>query len=125
MIPAGVSVEAIPTGAEQLQKPFEIDVQEREGSVLVRLSGEIDLAAVEAIETELLPLEKRFPTVILDLRGVTFLDSTGLRAIVSADARARKNGSELKIVRGPEQVQKILYLSGLDKILPLVDPEEL
>jgi anti-sigma B factor antagonist len=108
-----------------LQKPFEIDVQEREGSVLVRLSGEIDLAAVEAIETELLPLEKRFPTVILDLRGVTFLDSTGLRAIVSADARARKNGSELKIVRGPEQVQKILYLSGLDKILPLVDPEEL
>jgi anti-anti-sigma factor len=125
MTPAGVSVEAIPIGAEQLQKPFEIDVQGRESSVLVRLSGEIDLAAVEAIETELLPLEDRFPTVILDLRRVTFLDSTGLRAIVSADARARKNGAELKIVRGPEQVQKILYLAGLDKILPLVDPEEL
>src|SRR2546422_9574595 len=96
MTPAGVSVEAIPIGAEQLQKPFEIDVQGRESSVLVRLSGEIDLAAVEAIETELLPLEDRFPTVILDLRGVTFLDSTGLRAIVSADARARKNGFEMK-----------------------------
>jgi anti-anti-sigma factor len=108
-----------------LQKPFEIEVQERDSSVLVRLSGEIDLAAVEAIENELLPLEDRFPTVVLDLRGVTFLDSTGLRAIVSADARARKNGFELKIIRGPEQVQKILYLSGLDKILPLVDPEEL
>jgi anti-sigma B factor antagonist len=108
-----------------LEKPFDIDVQEREGSVLVRLSGEIDLAAVEAIETELVPLEDRFPTVILDLRDVTFLDSTGLRAIVSADARARSNGFELKIVRGPEQVQKILYLAGLDKILPLVDPEEL
>jgi anti-sigma B factor antagonist len=108
-----------------LEKPFEIDVQERKGSVLVRLSGEIDLAAVEAVETELLPLEERFPTVILDLRGVTFLDSTGLRTIVSADARARKNAFELKIVRGPEQVQKILYLAGLDKILPLVDPEEL
>jgi anti-sigma B factor antagonist len=108
-----------------LQKPFEIDVQERESSALVRLSGEIDLAAVEAIETELLPLEDRFPTIVLDLRGVTFLDSTGLRAIVSADSRARKNGFELKIIRGPEQIQKILYLSGLDKILPLVDPEEL
>jgi anti-sigma B factor antagonist len=108
-----------------LQKPFEIEVQERDSSVLVRLSGEIDLGAVEAIETELLPLEDRFPNVILDLRGVTFLDSTGLRGIVSADARARKNGFELKIIRGPEQVQKILYLAGLDKILPLVDPEEL
>jgi len=120
-----VSLEAIPIGAEQLQKPFEIEVQERESSVLVRLSGEVDLAAVEAIETTLLPLEERFPTVILDLRGVTFLDSTGLRAIVSADARARARGFELKIVRGPEPVQKILYLAGLDKILPLVDPEEL
>lgn len=108
-----------------MQKPFEIDVEERESSALVRLSGEIDLAAVEAIETELLPLEDRFQTIVLDLRGVTFLDSTGLRAIVSADARARNNGFELKIIRGPEQVQKILYLSGLDKILPLVDPEEL
>jgi anti-sigma B factor antagonist len=108
-----------------LQNPFEIEVQERDSAVLVRLAGEIDLAAVEAIETELLSLEERFPTMILDLRGVTFLDSTGLRAIVSADARARKNGFELKIVRGPEQVQKILYLAGLDKILPLIDPEEL
>jgi len=51
--------------------------------------------------------------------------SSGEVAIVSSDARARQNGFELKIVRGPEQVQKILYLAGLDKILPLVDPEEL
>jgi anti-anti-sigma factor len=108
-----------------MEKPFEIGVEEHESSALVRLGGEIDLGAVKAIETALLPLEDRFPTLILDLREVTFLDSTGLRAIVSADARARKNGVELKIVRGPERVQKILYLAGLDKILPLIDPGEL
>jgi anti-anti-sigma factor len=108
-----------------MEKPFDIAVQEDESSAQVRLSGEVDLAAVEAIETTLLPLEERYRTLILDLRGVTFLDSTGLRAIVSADARARKSGLDLKIVRGPEPVQKILYLAGLDKILPLVDADDL
>jgi anti-anti-sigma factor len=108
-----------------MEKPFDIEVQEQERVAHVRLSGELDLAAVETIETTLPPLEERCRSVILDMRGVTFLDSTGLRAIVSADARARKNGVELKIVRGPEPVQKILYLAGLDKILPLIDPDEL
>ncbi len=106
-------------------QPFEITVDEHEDFVLVRLCGEFDLAASEAVETALLPLEARFPMVILDLREVTFLDSTGLRAIVSADARSRKDGFELKIVRGSEEVQKLLYLAGLDKILPLIDADEL
>jgi anti-anti-sigma factor len=108
-----------------MEKPFDIEVQELENVAHVRLSGEVDLAAVEAIETTLRPLEEGYRTLILDLSGVTFLDSTCMRAIVSADARARKNGVELKIVRGTERVQKILYLAGLDKILPLVEADEL
>jgi anti-sigma B factor antagonist len=107
------------------QAPFEIVVDEHETYVHVRMEGEFDLAAVEAVETTLLPLEERFRVVVLDLRGVSFLDSTGMRAIVSADARSRKNRFELKIVRGPEAVQKLLYLAGLDKILPLIDAEDL
>jgi anti-sigma B factor antagonist len=108
-----------------MQVPFHIDVEERESYALVRLGGEFDLAAAEAVETALRPVEDRFPTVLLDLREVTFLDSTGIRVIVSADARSRKAGRELKIVRGPESVQNLLYLAGLDKILPLIDAEEL
>ena len=108
-----------------MDKPFDITVEERDGHALVGLCGEFDLAAVEAVETALLPVEARFPMVILDLREVTFLDSTGLRAIVSADARAREKGFELKIVRGSKEVQKLLYLAGLDKILPLIDADEL
>jgi anti-anti-sigma factor len=107
------------------QAPFEIVVDEHDTYVHVRMEGEFDLAAVEAVETTLLPLEARFSTVILDLRGVSFLDSTGMRAIVSADARSRQRHFELKIVRGPEPVQKLLYLAGLDKILPLIDANEM
>jgi anti-sigma B factor antagonist len=108
-----------------MQLPFEIEVEERETYALVGMAGELDLAAAEAVETALAPVEDRFPTVVLDLRNVTFLDSTGIRVLVSADARARKAGRELKIVRGPEEVQKLLYLAGLDKILPLIDADEL
>lgn len=108
-----------------MEHPFDVVVEERGDLVLVCLTGEFDLAAAEAIETTLLPLEARFRTVILDLRGVSFLDSTGLRAIVSADARSRERGFQLKIVRGPEHVQKLLHVSGLDQILPLVDADEL
>ena len=108
-----------------MDKPFDIRVEERDGHALVGLCGEFDLAAVEAVETALKPVEAQFSTVILDLREVSFLDSTGLRAIVSADARAREKGFELKIVRGSEEVQKLLYLAGLDKILPLIDADEL
>jgi anti-sigma B factor antagonist len=100
-------------------------VSEHEAYAVVHLAGDFDLAAVEAVESALVPVERRFSTVILDMRGVTFLDSMGLRAIVSADARSRKKGFELKIVRGPEHVQKLLYLAGLDKILPLIDADEL
>ncbi len=102
-----------------------MSVEEHEQFVLVRLVGEVDMAAFGAVESTLLPLEKRFPSVIIDLRGVSFLDSMGLRALISADARAREEDFALKIVRGPEQVQKLLYLTGLDKILPLIDASEL
>jgi anti-sigma B factor antagonist len=108
-----------------MSQPFEIAVEEHEEFVLVGLVGEVDMAAFGAVESTLLPLEKRFPSVIIDLRGVSFLDSMGLRAIISADARAREEDFALKIVRGPEQVQKLLYLTGLDKILPLIDASEL
>jgi anti-anti-sigma factor len=109
-----------------MTRPFEVDVERGDGRALVRVSGEFDLAATQAVEDALLSVEDEANRVIvLDLREVTFLDSTGLRAITSADHRAREAGHELKIVRGPEQVQKLLYVTGMDKILPLVDdPEE-
>ena len=112
-------------GNKRTGQPFEIAVEEHKDFVLVRLVGEIDLAAVNAVESTLLPLEKRFPNVMIDLRGVSFLDSSGLRAIVSAHARSREGGFELKIVRGPKQVQKLLNVTGLDELLPLIDAGEL
>jgi anti-anti-sigma factor len=105
---------------------FEVEVERGDGQAVVRVSGEFDLAATHVVEEALLSVEDdQNRVIVLDLREVTFLDSTGLRTITSADHRARDAGHELRIVRGPEQIQKLLYVTGMDKILPLVDdPEE-
>jgi anti-sigma B factor antagonist len=102
--------------------PFQIQVERDERVGTVRLDGEFDLSAADRVEEALRSLEAERPAVVvIDLRGVTFLDSTGLRTITSADARARDGDYELRIVRAPEAVQKLLHVTGMDKILPLVD----
>ncbi len=89
---------------------------------MVRPVGEFDLAGVEAVEEALRPLEHAFSTVLVDLREVEFLDSTGLRTLLQADARSRRNGFELQIINSDSgQVRRVLELTGMDKKLPLID----
>ena len=64
------------------------------------------------------------PTVTLDLRELTFIDSSGIRAILRADTRARALGSRLRLIAGPERVQKVFQITRLDHQLEFVDPEE-
>jgi anti-anti-sigma factor len=104
-----------------MAQPFHVEVLRAEGVATVRVAGEIDLSAAERLERALQEAENGSAVIVLDLREVTFIDSTGLRTITSADARARSDGYGFKIVRGSEQVQKLLHLTGMDKILPLVD----
>ena len=105
-----------------MPQEFGVEVTRDDRVSTVRVRGEIDLAAAERLEQALQSVQDEPSEItILDLREVTFLDSTGLRTITSADARARKDGHELRIVRGSDQVQKLLHVTGMDKILPLVD----
>ncbi|WCB92169.1 Anti-sigma F factor antagonist [Baekduia alba] len=85
--------------------------------------GELDLAtAPELEETLMAPLRDGRHTV-LDLRGLDFMDSTGVRVIVAAHLAAQESGGRLAIVRtdpaGP--VGRVLEISGLDAVLDLVD----
>ena len=60
---------------------------------------------------------------MLDLRRLNFLDSTGLRVVASADARARDEGRRLVIVKGPPAVQRVFELTRLDEHFELVEDE--
>jgi anti-sigma B factor antagonist len=88
----------------------------------VAIAGELDLAAIPAFEEELRRVEADRPDVlVLDMTLLTFMDSSGLRALVMADDRARTQGRRLAIVPGPPQVRRVFEITKLDERLDLVD----
>lgn len=91
-------------------------------TVRLALQGELDIASAGAVEQELARIElDPPPTIVLDLSELAFMDSTGLRIIVAADARAREHGRKLVIVRGPDAVQRIFRMTRIDERLDIVD----
>jgi anti-anti-sigma factor len=88
----------------------------------VRLRGELDISGAEGIERAIEVVEQTTTGVlVIDLRDLEFMDSTGLRLILSADARARDRGSRLVIVRGPETVHRVFRMAALEDRLLFVD----
>ena len=89
---------------------------------LIALAGEFDLAAVQNFEQELSRLEADAPTVVVvDLTALKFMDSSGLRALVMADHRARRAQRRLAIVPGPPAVKRVFEITQLDERLDLVE----
>jgi anti-anti-sigma factor len=113
--------------ALSVQSQFRVEVRSEGRSAVVAVSGELDLASGPELEQVL----ERFtgtPTelLVIDLREVDFMDSTGLSIIVKAHQRFADDGRQLGLVRGSSQVQRLLDLTGVAERLPLVDtPEEL
>lgn len=94
---------------------------------MIEVSGELDLASGPTLESELEKLSAPDTTlVIIDLRRLEFMDSTGLSIIVRAHQRLSQEGCELGLVRGSPQVQRLLDLTGVAERLRVVSaPEEL
>ena len=96
--------------------------EDRDGLVRVALVGELDLSTVAKVQEELRRVEASAPaTMVVDLSKLTFLDSTGLRCIVTADERARAEGRRIVIVRGPDAVQRVFAITRLEDRLEMVD----
>jgi anti-anti-sigma factor len=105
--------------------PLEITTEQREGQTRVVLAGELDIASAPQFEEGLAAVEGDTPGVlVLDLRGVEFIDSTGLRAVIAADERARSAGRRFVIVRGTAAVERVFSVTQLDQRLEIVDDPE-
>ena len=92
---------------------------------MIAVSGELDLASSPALEEQ---LERVFESdaqlVILDLRDLDFMDSTGLSVVVKAHQAADEHDRRLCLVKGPPQVQRLLTLTGVAERLPVLDSPE-
>jgi anti-anti-sigma factor len=76
----------------------------------VQVAGELDIDTTPQLEQTL--REPRAPLVVLDLRELAFIDSSGVHAIVNASVRARQFGRRLVLLRGPPRVDRIFGLTG-------------
>ena len=84
--------------------------------------GELDIATVEKLRAEVEGLrESGFSKLVLDLRGVRFLDSTGLRLVLELDAAAKEASHELLIIRGSAVVQRIFEVTQVSERLKFID----
>ena len=92
-------------------------------SVRVAVSGELDLSSALVFEEELRRIEDNSDEalLVLDLRSLKFMDSTGLRLILSAHARAINSGRKLAIIEGGEAIRRIFRLTGVIERLNVVD----
>jgi anti-anti-sigma factor len=102
--------------------PFEITTEEGEGRTRVVLAGELDIASAPQFEEGMEKAEAGTPDLlVLDLRKVEFIDSTGLRAVIAADERARAAGRRFVIIRGTPAVERVFSVTQLDQRLEIVD----
>lgn len=98
-------------------EPFDVDVQARAGELWVLPTGDLDILAAPELDEALgLALRSDADAVVIDLRGLELLDSTGLRVLVKACFG--DDGHRISLVRGNEHVSTVLRISGLEDRLP-------
>ncbi len=95
----------------------------REDVAVVTLEGELDVAGSALLEAELdrVVAEHGPASIILDLSGLDFMDSTGLRLVVLTDAKAREAGWQLLLVRGNESVHRVFEITRMAERLTFTD----
>jgi anti-anti-sigma factor len=105
----------------QLREQPVIAVEQRDGGILVRLGGELDLYNADAVRAALLDAAKQAPArLVLDLEEVEFIDSTALGALIEARASLPERRGLLLASPGHE-TRRALQVSGLDRHLPVHD----
>ena len=104
-----------------------IDVRSESDKVVLRLHGELDLLGAPLLQKEIENAEAEAKGIlVLDLQELQFIDSAGLRVILDAHERTRSRGTELALTRGPEQVQRLFTIAGVNEHLRIIaSPDEL
>jgi anti-sigma B factor antagonist len=100
--------------------PFSAAATRDGAMVVIALTGELDLATAPQLERAIPPISPG-ETLVIDLRGLSFLDSSGLHALMRLDVAARDEGWSLAVVRGGPDVQRILDIVRLCDRVRMVD----
>lgn len=109
-------------------------MEEREGAVLhtrvkeaggipvVELEGEIDLSTSPLFKERVYEvIDAGGKEIVIDLNGLSFMDSTGLGVLVAVLKKTKSEGGRVRLVCGRENIRKVFILTGLDKVFSIYD----
>jgi anti-anti-sigma factor len=115
------------TFVEHVGEHFRVDVRSAPDRVVLELHGELDLLGTPTLEKAVERVEEGAPAiVVLDLSDLQFIDSAGLRVILTAHEHAQQHDWDLALTHGSEQVQRLFAIAGVGDHLRIVDsPDEL
>lgn len=110
-----------------MQRNFAVQAQITERAVTLVLSGELDLVSSPDLERAMeAQAHSDAELIVLDLRKLDFMDSTGLHMVLRIQQGVHEAGRRFALIRGPDQVQRLFDLTGLTETLTIVDsPDQL
>ncbi len=99
---------------------LEVQTRQTEGGVtVVAPTGRLDVAGAPALKNAMTDLARNGPPrVVIDMEGVSFVDSTGLGSVIAALKQIRNRQGELRLAAPNQQVRVVLELTTLDKVFP-------
>lgn len=100
---------------------FTVSTEERDGLTLIALGGELDLFTTPRLSEALDAVAGEDRRVVLDLRSLEFMDSTGLAVIIRYHQLAQERAFDFVVVRGPEPVDRIFRITRTDELLAMLE----
>lgn len=105
---------------------LDIHTASQDGTCLVTLRGELDMASAPILEQELgRLLDTDVSRLVVDLGELEFLDSTGLSSLITVTTLARASGDKLRLLPGRGHVGRVMELTGMDNELPFTTRDSL
>jgi anti-anti-sigma factor len=100
------------------QEPFRLDERRNGERTVLAVHGELDLATVDDVRARLDALQAERRPVVLDLDGLEFMDSTGIRLVLQAVQDAERSGWEFTVTRGSRAVRRVFKAAAIHDRLP-------
>ena len=104
---------------------FEVEITHQSAGVMLTVRGEIDIDTVHRLACARdEALERRPEWMVIDLGGVSFVDSSGLKFLLETDSRAEREQWRLQLLKPADTAMRVFEITGADRHLPFIDLDD-
>jgi anti-anti-sigma factor len=108
----------------RLERPMNLNVTELENGITqIALSGRLDVEGALKIDGEFNQIAEEKKNVLVDLSGVSFIASLGIRTLITGAKATANNGGKMVLLNPQPKVERVLRTSRVDTVIPIIDDE--